>query len=316
MATTGSSLGVGGGAPVRHDRGDMNRRGQKKNTGGPAISFMPDNIKRLFEARPAIKPFLVPAATTATTGAAVLLPPASSSLKAGELVEAVDESGGTGGDSDATDATTVDAALATASVDMKLDHHGEEDKNNKSAAVATMTCAVAHQVAENDDDDNDDTPFELSRLTGVSSFLSHLDTLPPAVHRPIPPSLEEQRATRRSARVAAAATKVAAAITAWKPMSDPNISGNALATLFIGHLPLTCDERRLAAEFSGFGEVVNVRVVRDEAGKSRRYGFIEFAREVDVKVRNKIKASKRNKRKRSPTPHPPPPSPPTGRFSR
>lgn len=191
----------------------MNRRGQKKSSGGPAISFMPDDIKRLFEARPPLRPFPLDVAASE-----------ESTAPAHESVEGV----------------AIDDAVA-------------------------------------------DDPVTHSALSGVAAFVDDLERGPPPP-RPSPPSVEEARRERRSARIAAAAEALIAATAAWAPKKDPNIVGNALATLFVGRLPPECDERRLAAEFSPFGEVVNVRVVRDKAEKSRRYGFVEFAREADVKV--------------------------------
>ena len=58
-------------------------------------------------------------------------------------------------------------------------------------------------------------------------------------------------------------------------------------TIFVGRLDYDTTEERLRREFDGvFGEVVSVHIVKDsKTGKSRGYGFVEFAeeREADCK---------------------------------
>ena len=49
-------------------------------------------------------------------------------------------------------------------------------------------------------------------------------------------------------------------------------------TIFVGRLSYETTEERLKREFDGiFGDVVSVRIVKDNHGKSRGYGFIEFS---------------------------------------
>ena len=49
-------------------------------------------------------------------------------------------------------------------------------------------------------------------------------------------------------------------------------------TIFVGRLSYETTEERLRREFDGvFGDVVSVHIVRDKAGKSRGYGFVEFS---------------------------------------
>jgi hypothetical protein len=217
-------------AAPRRDRGDFNRRGTKKGLDGPAIRYMPHDIKELFEAGPPLRPFAAVAESGVVAGA-------------GDVGAA----GGAGAGADAGEGT---GAVADASTD-----------------------------------DVDDASNAHSLLTGVSSFADLFERGPPPPPPPPPRSLDEIVVARKEARRARVVAKQKAAAAAWTPQTNPKASVNALATIFVGRLTPAVDERQLAREFSEFGEVVFARIVRNEKGKSRRYGFVEFARESDVKVR-------------------------------
>jgi len=48
--------------------------------------------------------------------------------------------------------------------------------------------------------------------------------------------------------------------------------------LFVGNLSWNTDDAALEEAFSSFGEIVSARVVTDrDTGKSRGFGFVEFA---------------------------------------
>jgi RNA recognition motif-containing protein len=51
--------------------------------------------------------------------------------------------------------------------------------------------------------------------------------------------------------------------------------------LFVGNLPWSTDDQSLQAMFEEFGEIVSARVITDrESGRSRGFGFVEFADEA------------------------------------
>lgn len=53
--------------------------------------------------------------------------------------------------------------------------------------------------------------------------------------------------------------------------------------IFVGGISYTISEKELEEVFSKFGEVINVRIVRDyETGKSRGFAFIMFRDEESV----------------------------------
>ena len=53
--------------------------------------------------------------------------------------------------------------------------------------------------------------------------------------------------------------------------------------LFVGGLPWAADERELGQAFSGFGTVVDVKVIRDpETGRSRGFGFVTLSNQDEA----------------------------------
>ncbi|NCB37242.1 MAG: RNA-binding protein [Erysipelotrichia bacterium] len=52
------------------------------------------------------------------------------------------------------------------------------------------------------------------------------------------------------------------------------------AKIFVGNLPFSIDNGKLETEFARFGTVVGAKVIMDRnSGRSRGYGFVEFAEE-------------------------------------
>lgn len=52
------------------------------------------------------------------------------------------------------------------------------------------------------------------------------------------------------------------------------------AKIFVGNLPFSVDNRKLEEEFAKYGKVVSAKVIMDRnSGRSRGYGFVEFADE-------------------------------------
>lgn len=54
--------------------------------------------------------------------------------------------------------------------------------------------------------------------------------------------------------------------------------------LFVGNLPYSTDDARLAQVFGEAGTVVSARVIKDKySGRSRGFGFVEMASEDEAK---------------------------------
>ncbi|KAG0309147.1 hypothetical protein BGZ98_004893 [Dissophora globulifera] len=70
----------------------------------------------------------------------------------------------------------------------------------------------------------------------------------------------------------------------WDPNKDEKVLGDPYKTLHISRLSYTCTEKDLRHEFSEYGPIENIKVVKDQEGNPRGYAFIEFEREKDMKA--------------------------------
>ncbi|MGQ9609195.1 MAG: RNA recognition motif domain-containing protein [bacterium] len=53
--------------------------------------------------------------------------------------------------------------------------------------------------------------------------------------------------------------------------------------LYIGNLKFGMTDQDLREAFAGFGEIVSATIIKDKAsGRSKGFGFIEFANEADA----------------------------------
>eukprot|EP00300_Choanocystis_sp_HF-7_P014722 c18794_g1_i1.p1 GENE.c18794_g1_i1~~c18794_g1_i1.p1 ORF type:complete len:380 (+),score=35.47 c18794_g1_i1:58-1197(+) len=69
----------------------------------------------------------------------------------------------------------------------------------------------------------------------------------------------------------------------WDPQSDPNVLGDAFATLFVSRMSYETTDRTLKRAFEEYGPIRRVRVVETPDHKSRGYAFVEFESESDMK---------------------------------
>jgi U1 small nuclear ribonucleoprotein len=68
----------------------------------------------------------------------------------------------------------------------------------------------------------------------------------------------------------------------YNPKDYP-IEGNAFRTLFVCRLDYETTESKLKKEFEVYGPVKSIRIPKNQQGKSKGYGFIEFENEEDYK---------------------------------
>jgi U1 small nuclear ribonucleoprotein len=122
-----------------------------------------------------------------------------------------------------------------------------------------------------------------SHITGVADFMSLLAT-PPVPKPAAAPTAESVRTRKRELAKEANDAKLEERKAAWNPSSDPNATGDAFATLFVGRLAYETTEKKLVKEFEEFGRIKRAHIVKDKDGRSRGYGFIEFEKDSDVKV--------------------------------
>lgn len=91
-------------------------------------------------------------------------------------------------------------------------------------------------------------------------------------------------AIRRAERMKKREETFKRALEHYSPTSDAEAIGDPFKTLFIARLTPETAESDLRKEFEVYGPVERVRIVRHkETGKSRRYAFIIFEKERDMK---------------------------------
>ncbi|KAF9901102.1 hypothetical protein BX616_002382 [Lobosporangium transversale] len=121
-----------------------------------------------------------------------------------------------------------------------------------------------------------------SRLMGIAQYLEHCkdhDTnYVPTL------SIAEQKKKKIEERERKAQEALKKGLESWDPNKDELVVGDPYKTLHISRLSYDCTEKDLRREFSMYGNIENIRVVRDKEGKSRGYAFIEFEREKDMKA--------------------------------
>ncbi len=52
--------------------------------------------------------------------------------------------------------------------------------------------------------------------------------------------------------------------------------------LYVGNLPYKADEESLKEVFGALGEVSSVRIINDETGRSKGFGFVEMTSDSDA----------------------------------
>lgn len=120
-------------------------------------------------------------------------------------------------------------------------------------------------------------------ISGVAQYLSILNTVDDN-YTPTESWLQKQQREKKE-RAIQYQKELEEKIKNWNPNTDPQVRGDAYKTLFIARLSYEVVEGDLEKEFSRFGPIERIRVVREqETNKSRGYAFIVFERERDLKV--------------------------------
>lgn len=128
-------------------------------------------------------------------------------------------------------------------------------------------------------------------LSGLGSLLPAFHDPPkgepspaPEINTGIIPTLAEIKQHKRQQKQAAALQQLAQQASSWDPKTNPKATSDAYKTLFVGRLAYSVDEAALKREFEHYGRVKSTVIVRDEKGKSRGYGFVEYEDERDMQV--------------------------------
>ncbi|KAK9477975.1 hypothetical protein V1514DRAFT_332507 [Lipomyces japonicus] len=132
-----------------------------------------------------------------------------------------------------------------------------------------------------------DSAPEHRRTAAISGLSQYLDLL----NTPVDDGYirtetgSEEVARRREERKQEHDERIRDGLKEWDPKSDPLVKGDPFQTLFVGRLSYDVNEQDLDNEFSRFGQIDRIRIVRDKkTGKPRGYGFVVFARERDMRA--------------------------------
>jgi RNA recognition motif-containing protein len=67
-------------------------------------------------------------------------------------------------------------------------------------------------------------------------------------------------------------------------MSNNNSNNTNKSSLFVGDLSIFCNEQELQEEFSKYGEVVEIKIMKsEETNRNLCYGFIKFSNPISAK---------------------------------
>ena len=70
-------------------------------------------------------------------------------------------------------------------------------------------------------------------------------------------------------------------LTLGNPYSQEGITADPKKTIIVGRLNYDTTEEKLKEEFSLYGDIKMVRLIKDKSGHSRGYAFIEFYHKRD-----------------------------------
>merc|ERR550532_3902104 len=122
-----------------------------------------------------------------------------------------------------------------------------------------------------------------AKITGFGEFVKFFtpkDELPPIEKKETP---KERKARLRLIKMEEHKQVLEEREKTWDPHKNDQATKDAYKTLFVARLSYDVEEDDLRDEFERYGEVRDVKLIRDRNGKSRGYAFIEFESSQDLK---------------------------------
>eukprot|EP01066_Platyproteum_vivax_P012573 Platyproteum_vivax@DN5711_c0_g1_i1.p1 len=130
-------------------------------------------------------------------------------------------------------------------------------------------------------------PLERRKMPAIaclgSDMMANFESDKPPLREPFEPP-KDRRARLRQEKIEQHRESLKKLIEQYNPLKDPNAVGDPFRTLFVARLSYDTTEKRLKREFEQFGPIKRVKIVMDEAGKSRGYAFIEYESDRDLKA--------------------------------
>jgi len=126
--------------------------------------------------------------------------------------------------------------------------------------------------------DRSKTPY-----TGIANFMIGFEDpkdTPPATRGE---TRDEKKQRRIKEKTDKRAAEIEEEMKLWDPHNDPNATGDAFKTLFVGRINYDTSENKLRREFEKYGKIKQVKMIKNASnGKPRGYAFIEFEKERDM----------------------------------
>ncbi|KAG2182249.1 hypothetical protein INT43_007176 [Umbelopsis isabellina] len=130
--------------------------------------------------------------------------------------------------------------------------------------------------------DRDPSKRKGAQISGIAQYFDQLKNHDPDY---VPwKSIAERKKERMEAKKKAATEAVEQGVATWNPENDEKVIGDPFCVLFVSRLSYNVTEEDLKREFDLYGPIKNIRLIRDQEGKSRGYAFIEFEREKDMRA--------------------------------
>ncbi|KAK9471507.1 putative u1 small nuclear ribonucleoprotein [Dipodascopsis tothii] len=122
-----------------------------------------------------------------------------------------------------------------------------------------------------------------ARISGVAGLVELLNK-PDPDYKPTE-TLGEQIVRHKEEKKKKHEARLKENIKLWDPASDPHVKGDPFHTLFIGRLAYDVTKQDLEREFSPFGIIERIRLVKDKkTNKPRGYAFIVYSREKEMRA--------------------------------
>lgn len=123
----------------------------------------------------------------------------------------------------------------------------------------------------------------MPKLDGIAQYINEFNSQNEWPETPVVETLEMKREKLKTEKMENHKKILDQRTSSWHPHDNPKATQDPLKTLFVARLSYELNEDDLRDEFSRYGTIKDVKLVRDLNGKSRGYAFIEFKESRDFK---------------------------------
>eukprot|EP00013_Stygamoeba_regulata_P029978 CAMPEP_0177667142 /NCGR_PEP_ID=MMETSP0447-20121125/21961_1 /TAXON_ID=0 /ORGANISM="Stygamoeba regulata, Strain BSH-02190019" /LENGTH=439 /DNA_ID=CAMNT_0019173345 /DNA_START=85 /DNA_END=1400 /DNA_ORIENTATION=- len=134
-------------------------------------------------------------------------------------------------------------------------------------------------------------PRKQPPYTGIAAYTSHFEDPSSTDFSSFTHVVQfkEQREQRRKEAEEKNNAKIAAALETWDPQAEnERNTDDPFSTIFVARLAYDVTEEQIREAFERYGRVKKVQLVKDQDGKPRGYGFVEFVDPRDMTTAYKM----------------------------